>query len=60
MGSDSSVTKFISGVILFEETFYQKDSNGVPFPELLKKQGVYTGIKVDKVTLLVEVTNEFS
>lgn len=49
LSSDASISKYISGVILFEETFYQKDFNGTPFPELLKKNNIFTGIKVDKV-----------
>jgi len=40
----------ISGVILFEETLYQKASDGTPFVEILKKRGVVPGIKVDKGT----------
>ncbi len=34
---------------MFEETLFQKADDGTPFPELLKKQGIITGIKVDKV-----------
>ena len=37
-----------SGVILFEETLFQKSLADEPFPELLKKKGVIPGIKVDK------------
>lgn len=40
--------KYISGVILFDETIRQKASDGTPFPELLAKKGVIPGIKVDK------------
>jgi fructose-bisphosphate aldolase, class I len=39
---------FISGVILYDETLRQKTSDGVPFVELLKRQGIIPGIKVDK------------
>jgi fructose-bisphosphate aldolase, class I len=39
---------FISGVILYEETLQQKSRDGIPFPELLAKQGIVPGIKVDK------------
>jgi len=39
---------FISGVILFEETLGQKSLDNIPIPELLKKQGIVPGIKVDK------------
>ena len=37
----------ISGIILYDETFRQSTSDGTPFPELLKSQGVIPGIKVD-------------
>ncbi len=40
--------QYLSGVILFDETIRQKDSNGTPFPEVLKKKGIIPGIKVDK------------
>ena len=43
-----NMERFISGVILFDETIRQKTDNGVLFPKLLKKKGVITGIKVDK------------
>jgi fructose-bisphosphate aldolase class I len=38
---------YISGAILYEETLFQNHKNGTPFVEVLKKQGVYPGIKVD-------------
>eukprot|EP01116_Phalansterium_solitarium_P014004 TRINITY_DN31491_c0_g1_i1.p1 TRINITY_DN31491_c0_g1~~TRINITY_DN31491_c0_g1_i1.p1 ORF type:complete len:377 (+),score=152.60 TRINITY_DN31491_c0_g1_i1:50-1132(+) len=41
---------YISGVILFEETLYQKAEDGTPFVEILNKRGVVPGIKVDKGT----------
>jgi fructose-bisphosphate aldolase, class I len=37
-----------SGVILFEETLFQKSLAGQPFPQLLAAKGVIPGIKVDK------------
>ncbi|MDF2866874.1 MAG: fda [Gammaproteobacteria bacterium] len=40
--------QYVSGVILYEETLYQKHKDGTPFPELLAKQGAIPGIKVDK------------
>ncbi len=46
--STPDLDKYVSGVILFEETLGQKDSNGTPFPELLAKRGIVPGIKVDK------------
>lgn len=42
---------FISGVILFEETLYQKNPAGTPLPQLLIAQGMVPGIKVDKGTV---------
>uniref|UniRef100_A0A914DJC9 Fructose-bisphosphate aldolase n=1 Tax=Acrobeloides nanus TaxID=290746 RepID=A0A914DJC9_9BILA len=37
----------ISGVILVEETYNQKANNGERFVDLLRKQGIVPGIKVD-------------
>lgn len=39
---------FLSGVILFDETFWQATSHGQVFREYLKNHGVTPGIKVDK------------
>ena len=39
---------YIGGVILFDETLRQSASDGTPFPELLKRQGIVAGIKVDR------------
>src|SRR5258705_11315931 len=41
--------EFLSGIILFEETLGQHDNGGTPLPEVLKKQAVLGGIRVDKV-----------
>ncbi|MGZ5416325.1 MAG: class I fructose-bisphosphate aldolase [Nocardioides sp.] len=38
---------FVSGVILFDETIRQQASDGTPFAEVLRRQGVLPGIKVD-------------
>ena len=40
--------QYICGVILFEETLYQKSNDNVPFPEVLSKKGIVPGIKVDR------------
>jgi fructose-bisphosphate aldolase class I len=53
----SDVNKYISGVILFDETFYQKAADGTPFPELLKQQDIIPGIKVDKGTVTLPGTD---
>ncbi len=42
------VAQFINGVILFEETLKQSDTNGKTLPDLLAEQGIVPGIKVDK------------
>mmetsp|Transcript_50411 Transcript_50411/g.102690 ORF Transcript_50411/g.102690 Transcript_50411/m.102690 type:complete len:377 (+) Transcript_50411:135-1265(+) len=41
------IEQCISGVIMFEETLYQKTGDGVPFAELLKHKNIVPGIKVD-------------
>jgi fructose-bisphosphate aldolase class I len=40
--------EFISGVILFDETLRQATKDGTLMPEVLAKQGIVPGIKVDK------------
>jgi len=40
--------EYISGVILFEETLGQAADDGTPLPEVLSRQGIVPGIKVDK------------
>lgn len=42
------IQRYISGVILFDETIRQRAENGTPFPKLLKRRGIIPGIKVDK------------
>ena len=38
---------FISGVILYDETLRQRGADGTPLADILKRQGVIPGIKVD-------------
>src|SRR6186997_1034620 len=40
----------ISGVILYDETIWQKAKDGTPLVELIKKAGSLPGIKVDEGT----------
>jgi fructose-bisphosphate aldolase, class I len=42
--------EYISGVILFDETMRQKARDGRPLPQVLARQGIVPGIKVDKGT----------
>jgi fructose-bisphosphate aldolase class I len=43
-----SIGDHISGVILFDETIRQSAADGTPFPQVLEREGVIPGIKVDK------------
>jgi fructose-bisphosphate aldolase class I len=42
--------EFISGVILYDETLRQTAADGTPLPEVLSRQQIIPGIKVDKGT----------
>lgn len=42
------IEQYISGVILYDETLYQKTDEGMNFTELMQKKGIIPGIKVDK------------
>ena len=46
--STPDLGKYISGVILFEETLGQKNNEGIPLAELAWQQSIVPGIKVDK------------
>ncbi|KTD67525.1 class I fructose-bisphosphate aldolase [Legionella shakespearei] len=48
LATTPDLEQYINGVILFEETFYQKDDNGTPIAELFANKGIVPGIKVDK------------
>jgi fructose-bisphosphate aldolase class I len=41
------IEKYLTGVILYEETLDQKSTSGVPFADLLTSKGIVPGIKVD-------------
>ncbi|CAE1178261.1 ALDO [Acanthosepion pharaonis] len=57
--TDPELSKNISGVIMFHETFYQKTDNGTPFVKVLQDKGIIPGIKVDKgVVPLMGTFNE--
>ncbi len=45
--SDDAMRKYISGVILYEETLFQKAANGTPFVDIIKAADSIPGIKVD-------------
>jgi len=54
-----SMGESLGGVILYEETLYQKDDSGQPMIDNLKNKGICIGIKVDKgVVKLLGTDNE--
>ena len=42
------IERYISGVILFDETLRQSSAGGIPFARLLSERGIIPGVKVDK------------
>jgi len=48
--STEAMSKHISGVILYDETIWQKAKDGTPLVEIIKKSGSLPGIKVDEGT----------
>ena len=42
------LNEHISGAILYDETLRQKTRDGVPFAEVMRRNGIIPGIKVDK------------
>ena len=46
--STSDISNFISGVILFEETFFQKNKSEESLKEKLENVNCYPGIKIDQ------------
>lgn len=46
----NNLSKYIAGIILFEETLEQKDDSGKLLVEILNANGILPGIKVDKGT----------
>lgn len=45
--TEDILNNYISGVILYDETVYQKAADGTSFIDLLKKKNIIPGIKVD-------------
>jgi fructose-bisphosphate aldolase, class I len=48
--SSDAMCKYISGVILYDETIRQNAKDGTPLVKIIEKAGVIPGIKVDKGT----------
>lgn len=55
--SDPVYAESISGVILFHDTLYQKDENGIPLVKYLADRKVIPGIKVDLGTVVLGGTD---
>lgn len=45
--ADDAMKAHISGVILYEETLFQKAADGTPFVDIIRAAGAVPGIKVD-------------
>lgn len=45
--AEEAMTKYISGVILYDETIRQKAADGTPLVDIIKAAGAIPGIKVD-------------
>jgi fructose-bisphosphate aldolase class I len=48
--SKEAMTKYISGVILYDETIWQKAKDGTPLVKVIEQAGAIPGIKVDEGT----------
>ena len=48
--SQEAMSKYISGVILYDETIWQKAKDGTPLIRLIEDSGAIPGIKVDEGT----------
>ncbi|MEA2941219.1 MAG: fructose-bisphosphate aldolase, class [Bradyrhizobium sp.] len=48
--SREAMSKYISGVILYDETIWQKAKDGTPLVKLIEQAGAIPGIKVDEGT----------
>jgi fructose-bisphosphate aldolase, class I len=48
--SEEAMTRYISGVILYDETIWQNAADGTPLVKLIERSGAIPGIKVDEGT----------
>jgi fructose-bisphosphate aldolase class I len=48
--SNDAMSNYISGIILYDETIWQKAKDGTPLVKLIEQAGVIPGIKVDEGT----------
>ncbi|KAI3382360.1 hypothetical protein SNEBB_006715 [Seison nebaliae] len=54
----ANIADYVSGVILYDETFRQKADDGTQIPQYLKNKGILAGIKVDKGMVQLLGTDE--
>ena len=48
--TSEAMSKYVSGVILYDETIRQKGKDGTPLVKIIEQAGALPGIKVDKGT----------
>src|ERR1700726_2673691 len=48
--SSEAMSKYISGVILYDETIWQNAADGTPLVKIIEQTGAIPGIKVDEGT----------
>lgn len=58
LATTPNLEEYISGVILFEETFSNQDNHGKTIPEILLAKGILPGIKVDKGLAVLPNTSD--
>ena len=59
LANTPELEQYISGVILYEETFTQHDAHNQSIPLLFAEKGILPGIKVDKgLSLLANTEDE--
>ena len=58
LATTPGLNESISGVILFEETFENKDHKGTSVPDLFAQQHIIPGIKIDKGLALLANTDD--
>ncbi len=56
--STQNLEKYISGIILYEETFYDEYVEGTTFSEYLKQKNIVPGIKVDQGLVSINTDDE--
>ena len=58
IATTKNLCNYISGVILFEETLYQKAANNLEIPKMFNNQEILVGIKVDQGLTPIYQNNE--